>query len=218
MAERRTGGGWRPTRRALIIIGVVVVVLGGGIGAFAATRSSSDTYRTATAGPGKVTATLAATGTIEPVTEATVGFPVAGQVASVSVKQGQQVNAGDTLAALNTTSLAASVSSAQSTVATAEAKVASDQASQNVVTTSVTTPGQTSSSGGNQSSGNSNSAATQKLAGLAKSLTTGQNAVLAAQKQVDSDLTLVGADVASDQNANADCPQVIAYLKTLGNT
>lgn len=213
MAERRRRGGWRPTRRVLIIIGVAVVALGGGIGAYAATRSSSDTYRTATAGPATVTATLATTGTIEPVSEATVAFPVAGQVASVSVQQGQQVSAGQTLAQLNTNSLAASVSDAQSTVATSEAKLASDQASQNVVTTSTTT--KTPATNSNSSSGG-NSAATQKLAALAKSLTNGQNAVLAAQKQVDTDLTLVGADVASDQNANADCPQVIAYLKTLG--
>lgn len=216
MAERRRRGGWRPTRRVLIIIGVAVVALGGGIGAYAATRSSSDSYRTAVAGPATVTATLATTGTIEPVTEATVGFPVAGQVASVSVQQGQQVSAGQTLAQLNTTSLAASVSDAQSTVATSEAKLASDQASQNVVTTSVTTHSQSGSgsSGGSQSSGNS--AASQKLASLAKGLTSGQNAVLGAQKQVDSDLTLVGADVASDSNASSNCPQVIAYLKVLG--
>lgn len=214
MAEGRRRGGWRPTRRVLIIAGVAVVVLGGGIGAYAATRSTSDTYRTAVAGPATVTATLATTGTIEPVSEATVGFPVAGQVASVNVRQGQQVSSGQTLAQLNTTSLAASVSSAQSTVATSEAKLASDQASQNVVTASADTSGRTSGSG--QSSGNADPAATQQLASLAKQLTSGQNAVLAAQKQVDSDLTLVGADVASDQDANADCPQVIAYLKALG--
>jgi HlyD family secretion protein len=214
MAERRRRGGWRPTRRVLIIAGVVVVVLGGGIGAYAATRSTSDTYRTAAAGPAKVTATFATTGTIEPVSEATVGFPVSGQVSSVNVQQGQQVTSGQTLAQLNTTTLASSVSSAQSTVATSEAKLASDQASQNVVTTSVTSQSQSGNSG--QSSGSTNSAATQKLAGLAKDLTSGQNAVLGAQKQVDSDLTLVGADVASDQDASADCPQVIAYLKTLG--
>ncbi|HEX4226997.1 MAG TPA: biotin/lipoyl-binding protein, partial [Pseudonocardiaceae bacterium] len=106
MAERRRRGGWRPTRRVLIIAGVVVVVLGGGIGAYAATRSTSDTYRTAVAGPAAVTATFATTGTIEPVSEATVGFPVSGQVASVSVQQGQQVTSGQTLAQLNTTSLA----------------------------------------------------------------------------------------------------------------
>ena len=216
MAERRTRG-WRPTRRVLIIAGIAVVVLGGGIGAYAATQSSSDTYRMATAGPATVTATLATTGTIEPVSEATVGFPVAGQVASVSVQQGTQVTAGQTLATLNTTSLAASVSSAQSTVATAEAKLASDQASQNVVTTSVTSHSQTSTNSGSGGQSSSNSAATQKLAALAKSLTTGQNSVLDAQKQVDSDLTLVGADVASDQDASADCPQVIDYLKTLAN-
>ncbi len=211
MAERR-GRGWRPTRRVLIIVGVAVVALGGGVGAWAATRSTSDTYRLVAAGPATVTATLNTTGTIEPVSEATVAFPVAGQVASVSVQQGQQVSAGQTLAQLNTTSLATSVSSAQSTVATSEAKLASDQASQNVVTTSATTKTSTSTT---PSSGNS--AATAKLAGLAKSLASGQNAVLSAQKQVDADLTLVGADVASDQNVNADCPQVIAYLKALGN-
>jgi multidrug efflux pump subunit AcrA (membrane-fusion protein) len=207
MAERR---GWRPTRRVLIIAGVAVVALGGGVGAWAATRSTSDTYRTAVAGPATVTATLNTTGTIEPVSEATVAFPVSGQVASVSVQQGQQVSAGQTLAQLNTTSLATSVSAAQSTVATSEAKLASDQASQNVVTTSATTKAPSSQSGGS-------SAASAQLAGLAKSLASGQNAVLSAQKRVDADLTLVGADVAADQNANADCPQVIAYLKALGN-
>ena len=118
MAERRRRGGRRPTRRVLIIAGVAVVALGGGIGAYAATRSTSDTYRTATAGPATVTATFSTTGTIEPVSEATVGFPVAGQVSSVNVRQGQQVTSGQTLAQLNTTTLAASVSAAQSTVAT----------------------------------------------------------------------------------------------------
>ncbi|HEX3780364.1 MAG TPA: efflux RND transporter periplasmic adaptor subunit [Pseudonocardiaceae bacterium] len=211
MAERGKRG-WRPTRRLLIIVGVAVIALGGGIGAWAATRSTSDTYRFATAGPATVTSTLNATGTIEPVSEATVGFPVSGQVASVNVRQGQQVTSGQTLAQLNTNTLAASVSSEQSTVATAEAKLASDQASQNVVTTADTTKAPTAGGAGSSGGSSSNSAANAKLAALAKGLSSGQTAVLNAQKQVDTDLTLVGAEVASDQNG-ADCPQVIAYLK-----
>ena len=118
-------------RRRLIIGGVVlVVVLGGAGAAWAATRPSGPNYRTATAVAGTVTSTLDLTGTIEPVSEATVSFPVTGQVASVAVTQGQQVTAGQTLAQLNTTSMASELDSAQSSVATAQAKLASDQTSQ----------------------------------------------------------------------------------------
>ncbi|MFI9382775.1 efflux RND transporter periplasmic adaptor subunit [Kutzneria sp. NPDC052558] len=196
-------------RRSRVVIGVVVLVLlGGGAAAFAATQNTSPSYRTATAGPASVTSVLNGIGTVQPISQATVTFPVAGQVATVTVKQGDQVTAGQVLAELNTTALAGQVSAAQSTLATAQAKLAADQSSQ---TSAVSTPTQTSSSSSSSSSGSKSSASTAKLTELLKSISAGQNAVRGAQQKVDADLQLAGAAL---KQAQSTCPDII---KQLGN-
>ncbi|MBB5893112.1 efflux RND transporter periplasmic adaptor subunit [Kutzneria kofuensis] len=183
-----------------MVIGIVVLVLlGGGAAAFAATRSDDPSYRTTTAGPARVTSVLNGMGTVQPVSQATVSFPVSGQVASVSVKQGDQVTSGQALAQLNTTTLQGQVSSAQSTLANAQAKLASDQNSQ---TTAAQSSTPSSSSGGGSSS---------KLTQLLKSISAGQNAVRGAQQKVDADLQLAGAAL---KQAQATCPDVIKQLGT----
>jgi HlyD family secretion protein len=219
--RRRSGGkpGIFPRRR-LIVLGVALVLVLGGFGvAWATTKSSSGGYRTTAAGPAQVTATLANTGTVEPVSEATISFPLSGQVASVAAQQGQQVDIGQDLADLNTTSIASQVSSAQSTVATAQAKLASDQASE---TTAVTSSSD-SSSGGSSSSSHSSSSSSgshssagsnSALAGLAQGLTSGQAAVKNAQGAVDGDLTLVSAAVKQE---NSTCPAVIQAINSAGS-
>lgn len=191
MAERAKRGFRLPR---LLVVAIVVVLLGGGAAvAWAATRTPGPTYRMATAAAATVTNTLNTTGTIQPVSQATVSFPVSGQVASVDVTQGQQVTAGQTLAQLNTNTLSAQVSSAQSSVATAQAKLAADQVSQ----TTVAAQPQTSSS--------------TKAAGPSKNLVDGQNAVRAAQKKVDDDLNLVSAALKQEKTT---CPKVIQSLGT----
>jgi len=200
-AERKRRG----FRRSRLVIGIVVLVLlGGGAVAYAATRSDDPSYRTTTAGPAKVTSVLNGTGTVQPVSQATVTFPVSGQVAAVSVKQGDTVTSGQVLAQLNTTTLSGQVSSAQSTLANAQAKLAADQTSQ---TTSVQTP----SSSGSSSGGGASS----KLTQLLKSISTGQNAVRGAQQKVDADLQLAGAAL---KHAQTTCPDVIKQLGTTGST
>src|SRR3981081_3724051 len=98
---RRSSAG-RARARRWIIVGITVAVVGSGFaGAWAATRPPAPAYRTATAGPGAVTANLNETGTIVPVSEASVTCPVSGQVASIAVAQGQQVSAGQILASLD---------------------------------------------------------------------------------------------------------------------
>lgn len=177
------------TRQIITAAGVVVVVAGGAV-IWATSASSSPGYRTATAGPASVTATLDTTGTIEPVASATLAFPSSGQVASVPVQVGQQVTPGQTLAQLDTTSLASQVASAQSTLATAQAKLAADQSGQ-----------ATSVSGGR---------ATPALYVTASSsaepsdLKSQQDAVTSAQHQVDLDLTAASAAVAAQQKACRD--------------
>ena len=63
--------------------------------------------------------TLAVSGTADPVNQGTADFQVAGTVSGVNVTVGQQVTAGQTLASLDTTTLAQNVSSAQSTLTSA---------------------------------------------------------------------------------------------------
>ncbi|GAB2999607.1 HlyD family efflux transporter periplasmic adaptor subunit [Amycolatopsis acidiphila] len=176
MAER--------TRRIVTVAGVVVVVAAGAV-IWATSASSSPGYRTAVAGPASVTATLDTTGTIEPVTSATLGFPASGQVASLPVAVGQQVTAGQTLAQLDTTSLASQVASAQSTLATAQAKLAADQA------------GQTTSA----SAGRVTPALYLTASSAPSDLKSQQDAVTSAQHQVDLDLTAAAAAVAAQQKA-----------------
>jgi HlyD family secretion protein len=223
MADRRFLARTRIPRR-LLVIGVIVVVVGGGAAvAWAATRSGGASYRTAIAGPATVTDSLAVTGTIQPVTQATVTFPMSGQVSSVSAKLGQQVTVGQTLARLNTTSLNNAVSSEQSAVATAQAKLASDQTSQTSVsaTAQTTTPSSStgSPSGGTSSrssTSSSQSGGSSSLSGLVKSLSGQQNAVRKAQQTVDRDLTLVSAAVHKVNVDGSACQNLLDALTSAG--
>ncbi|GAA5170769.1 MULTISPECIES: efflux RND transporter periplasmic adaptor subunit [Amycolatopsis] len=171
----------RRTRRIVTVAGVVVVVAGGAV-FWATSASSAPGYRTATARPATVTATLDTTGTIEPVDSATLSFPVSGQVASIPVRAGQQVTAGQTLAQLDTTSLQAQLASAQSTLATARAKLAADQSGQTTSSARVTP-------------------ALYVAASPSSGLKAQQDAVTSAQHQVDLDLTAASAAVAAQQKA-----------------
>ena len=126
--------------RRWISVGIIVVVAGsGGATAWAVTGPSGSDYRTATVTRGDVTQSLISTGTIEPISEANVSFPVSGQVSSVSVSLGSHVTAGQVLARLSTSALASDVSSAESSVATANERLAADEASETTTTAYLTT-------------------------------------------------------------------------------
>ena len=126
--------------RRWISVGVIVVVAGsGGATAWAMTGPSGPAYRTATVTRADVTQTLLSTGTIEPVSEANVSFPVSGQVSSVSVGLGSHVAAGQVLARLSTSALTSDVSAAESAVATANERLAADEASETTTTAYLTT-------------------------------------------------------------------------------
>ena len=97
---------WRARLAVLVVIVVAAVVVGG----LVMRASGSDpVYRTATVGQQSVESMLHGVGTIEPVTQAAVGFPVAGTVAAVDVKVGDSVTAGQPLAALDVTALEATL-------------------------------------------------------------------------------------------------------------
>src|ERR1700712_1718873 len=109
----------RQRRRTLIAVIVVVglAVIGGGI-AFASSGSKAAAYRTAIAGLGSVDQTTTAAGTVAYVKKATAAFPTAGTVSTVGVEVGQVVRAGQTIATLDPTDLAAAVAGAKQTLAT----------------------------------------------------------------------------------------------------
>ena len=179
--------------RRVLLVALVVVLAGGGAVVWASSGSSSGGYRTVIAGPASVTATLDTSGTIQPVSNATLTFPVSGQVSSIPVQVGQQVTAGQTLAQLDTTSLAGQVSSAQSTLATAQARLAADQSGQSSAAAS--------GSGGRATPALYVTAAS--TGGAPPDLRSQQDAVIAAQHQVDLDLTAAQAAVNKQKEACA---------------
>ncbi len=128
-AEPRAHGRFRRPRKLTAIVIVIVLIAAGG-GIWAATGSSAATYRWTTVTKGDVDQTLDSYGTVTPIHQANVTFPVSGTVATVPVTVGQHVTAGQTLATLEMSSLQSKLDSAKSTFATAEAKLASDEQAQ----------------------------------------------------------------------------------------
>lgn len=109
---------------------VIVIVLGGGGTAYGLTRGSGHSYRTAVARTGTVTQTIAATGTVSPVSASDARFQVAGAVSKVLVKTGQHVHAGDVIARLNRSALRDQLQSAQSSLAAARSRLSADESGQ----------------------------------------------------------------------------------------
>ena len=183
------------TARVLTAVGAAtaVVLVAGGVTAYAATRQSAPTYRTATVGTQSVDQVLQETGTIEPSASAVVSFPVSGTVASVLVAMGDRVKTGQKMAALDTTTLRDTVASASSTVA--NTKLTLYQAETGQAATSSTGSGSTSSSrsGSAGSSSSQGSASTSS----AKAVAAAQQRLLGSVRQVDAMLARTKADLAT---------------------
>ncbi|HJP74771.1 MAG TPA: biotin/lipoyl-binding protein [Pseudonocardiaceae bacterium] len=112
----------------IIVVLAVVVVAGAGIGVWVATRpASAATTSFATVSSRTLRQTISSSGTIEPAQQEDLNFAVSGQVTAVTATVGQQVNAGDSLATVNSASLSASVAEAQATESSDQARLDSDQ-------------------------------------------------------------------------------------------
>ncbi|HEX7132514.1 MAG TPA: HlyD family efflux transporter periplasmic adaptor subunit [Iamia sp.] len=119
---RRPGARRREALRRIVAAVVVVVVLAGiGLGARAALGSSSSRgLRTATVATRSVDEVVQLVATVEPVSQASVAFPVAGTVSSVEVQPGDTVPTGATLATLDDADLQDEVDAARADLDEAE--------------------------------------------------------------------------------------------------
>ncbi len=114
------------------LAGAVVVGLCGSAGAVALAGGviGDDTagrYRLAAVTTGDVAQTVTTDGTVDFVDRADVSFGTGGTLATLTVRQGQQVAAGQRLGTLDTAALRAAVDSAESDLAGAKATLESDQ-------------------------------------------------------------------------------------------
>jgi multidrug efflux pump subunit AcrA (membrane-fusion protein) len=121
----------RRRRRRQVIAGVAVLaVAGGGTGAWFATRGGSASAATGAgittttelvaAKTANMETTVAASGTLEPASEADLTFAVSGTVTSVKVSAGQKVKKGQILATVGTTALTEAVSEAEENLTSAQ--------------------------------------------------------------------------------------------------
>lgn len=198
--------------RTFVIVVLVVVVVGlSATTAIAFSSSTSHGYRTATATTGAVTRELHGSGVIEPVSQATVAFPVSGTVATVDVKLGDQVGTGITLATLDTASLQSAVLTKQATLARAQLTLDQALNGQPVTGGGNSSRSSSSSSGGATSGGGIGSATAPTTnavttAVISTNVGDAAQAVAAAQHAVDAAMAamnnaLAAADTACGQGS-----------------
>lgn len=171
-------------RRGLFV--AVAVVLAGAVALAARAATAGGTaggYRTAVADRTSFSETLVTSGAVQPVSQVSLTFPVAGTVASVLVRAGQTVAAGALVATLDTTSLQGSVDAAESSVAASQSKLAADEAAESAAAA----PGNSSPSGQG-----GNAAALARL--------------IATQRAVDADASRERAAVQAAQRSCAAAP------------
>ncbi len=190
-ASRRRG---RRARRVAAIGVVAVVLVGGTFAVRRASGSDNAGYRVATVGTHDVDAILSGVATIEPVSQATVAFPVAGTVKSVNVQPGDTVTAGQPLAALDTDELSQTLRQKQEALAQAQLVLSKALAGEDVSSLTGGSARAASFTSGADGSGEVKaqllSVRVQTVAAVPTvddgDISAAQQAVLAAQQQVDA--------------------------------
>jgi multidrug efflux pump subunit AcrA (membrane-fusion protein) len=124
---------WVTRRRAgWIALGAAIVLVLAGVGGYLVASSGSsaasaqETTTTETVSTGTLRQTVAASGTLAPAVDDTLGFSSSGVVTSVTATVGQTVSKGQQLATIDSASLAATVAQDNATVAADQAKVDDD--------------------------------------------------------------------------------------------
>lgn len=166
-------------RRSTVLgLAALTVLIGAGT-AYATVTAPGPAYRLATVTPAQVNSMLQVVGTLSPVQQADVPFPVTGTVATVAVQAGQRVTAGQLLGTLSKAALRAELTAAQSTLAQANLQVSHDIASQDQAASG---PGSGSGSGSSSGSGSGSGSGHGSVSAALRPL---QQAVLRAQRRAD---------------------------------
>lgn len=117
--------------------GAVVVLAGAAVGSYFAVSggggtpaAAPTTTTTQTVSTGTIKQTVSASGTLAPAYDDTLSFSPSGVVTAVKVSEGQRVSKGQTLATINSASLAADLAQAKATVASDKAKVDNDESNE----------------------------------------------------------------------------------------
>jgi HlyD family secretion protein len=186
-------------RKLLVALVLVTTALGGTI-VYAQAAKSTTTYRTAQVTYGTITQSIGMAGNLQPLSQANLNFASAGTVQSVSVKVGQPVAVGATLAALDPTLLSAQVLQAQAALATADAKLAQDKAG---ATAQTLTSAQNSVAAAQVNVNNAQTSLTDTQAINAQPVAIAQAAATAAQALVTADqaTTPASPSLTADQAA-----------------
>jgi multidrug efflux pump subunit AcrA (membrane-fusion protein) len=183
-----------PKRAALAVAVIAVAVLVGGL--VMGASGSSPQYRTVAASQRDVQAVLQGVGTIEPVMQAAVAFPVAGTVASVNVNVGDTVAVGQALAALDVAALTATLHQQQSALDQANLTLQKALAGQSVPAPTAT-----------QTAARSGPATATLLAAVTAAIdpdvAAAEQAVVTAQKNVDAARDKAAAALASAKSVCA---------------
>lgn len=123
------GRSWRSRQRLLSVAAVVVLaVAAGGAWALTSSAAASPGYRVVSARLGTIRQEIASTGTLAPAEQAALDFSVPGQVTAVWVRVGEHVSAGQSLATLDSATLAATVAQAQASLGADESRLSADTA------------------------------------------------------------------------------------------
>jgi HlyD family secretion protein len=120
----------RKVLRIGVILTLVVAVVGGAalvLGLPGRRAAAEATPSTTTVSRGSIEEVVSASGNVIADRQAALGFATSGQIAEVSVVKGQEVEAGQVLAQLDTTSLEWQVARAQASLTTAQARLAQAQ-------------------------------------------------------------------------------------------
>ncbi|MCV0397004.1 MAG: efflux RND transporter periplasmic adaptor subunit [Rhizobiaceae bacterium] len=119
--------GKKKRRRRSLWIAVAVVAAGAALVYWRFSTAGAPvpvSYQTVAAERGNLTVEVAATGTLQPVTQVDVSSELSGIIRTVEVRENERVATGQVLAELDTTRLTAQVERAQASVQAAEAQVA----------------------------------------------------------------------------------------------
>jgi HlyD family secretion protein len=122
--ERRSAprrGIWFGGGAAVIALVIIAALY---INSRASSSSAATTVATSTVAPGSVVASVAGSGTVAAAQSLDLAFQSSGTVTQVSVKEGDSVTAGQTLAQLDTRDLELQVASAQAALKSAQTKLA----------------------------------------------------------------------------------------------